>query len=347
MGSVNERKIIQGAFGISLLLHLLLAAAMWRIPFLDVEPIQARSLDQEVELFLVPDEPQAESEPDRAQPQVFTEVPERLATEAPPENPDYLALHHSIAADNVLGEDSDTPAADEEWIAPKVEIRQEDFSGAEGVDYAANPLMIPESGARPSESGQRGEAKDVVEGRKLGPSGEWELPEEAKAEGDDREQEKEQEAQPDLADWWGGQAPSVLERGRDGSQGDRGFDFNQRSRGSVGSGVAFDGNFSLNTIEWDYGPWMTRFENQLHRVWMAPYAYRVGIISGKTVIRVVVEKNGVPSSMEILETEGHESLHEASLAALKAFAPYAPLPPHFPEENLVITLGLHYPAWNR
>jgi hypothetical protein len=49
--------------------------------------------------------------------------------------------------------------------------------------------------------------------------------------------------------------------------------------------------------------------------------------------------------MEIVETDGHQSLHDASLAALKAFAPYAPLPAHFPEENLVITLGLHYPAW--
>ena len=51
--------------------------------------------------------------------------------------------------------------------------------------------------------------------------------------------------------------------------------------------------------------------------------------------------------MEIIETEGHESLHDASEAALKAFAPYWPLPDHFPEENLVITLGLHYPAFRR
>ena len=34
-------------------------------------------------------------------------------------------------------------------------------------------------------------------------------------------------------------------------------------------------------------------------------------------------------------------------SALKAFAPYAPLPPNFPDEELVIILTLHYPAWKR
>jgi outer membrane biosynthesis protein TonB len=80
---------------------------------------------------------------------------------------------------------------------------------------------------------------------------------------------------------------------------------------------------------------------------MAPYAYRLGVISGMTKIRIVVEKNGRLSAMEVLDTVGHESLHEASQAALKAFAPYAALPPNFPEPNLVIILSLHYPAWRR
>ncbi len=51
--------------------------------------------------------------------------------------------------------------------------------------------------------------------------------------------------------------------------------------------------------------------------------------------------------MEVLETEGHQSLHDASQAALRSFAPYTPLPRDFPEENLVITLVLHYPAWRQ
>ena len=342
---LTERRIIQGAFGISLFVHVLFAAVTWKVPFFEVDLSEASPADREVELFLVPDEAKEEAA-ESTMPRAYTAIPERLATEEPPENPEYLAMHHSIAADNVAGEAGTTPAAEKEWIQPKVALRKEDFDGAEGVDFATQPLAIPESGARPSDPGDRGSEKEAVEGETKGPLGEWAVPDEQAAEGVD-ERQQEQEAPPELADWWGGQSPSVLRKGQKGTTGDRGFDFNQESRGTVGAGVAIDGDFSLNTYEWDYAPWMKRFENQLHRVWMAPYAYRVGIISGKTVIRLVVQKNGVPSAMEVLETEGHDSLHEASIAALKAFAPYAPLPAHFPEETLVITLGLHYPAWNR
>ena len=60
-----------------------------------------------------------------------------------------------------------------------------------------------------------------------------------------------------------------------------------------------------------------------------------------------LEKDGRPSAMEVVGTEGHASLHAASTAALRAFAPYAPLPADFPEEHLVILLSLHYPQWKR
>ena len=53
----------------------------------------------------------------------------------------------------------------------------------------------------------------------------------------------------------------------------------------------------------------------------------------------------IPTNVRKIEELGHESLHQASTAALRAAAPYAPLPDDFPEENLVIILSLHYPAW--
>jgi hypothetical protein len=40
-------------------------------------------------------------------------------------------------------------------------------------------------------------------------------------------------------------------------------------------------------------------------------------------------------------------LHQASVAAIKAAAPFAPLPADFPEENLVIYYTLEYPAYER
>ena len=67
--------------------------------------------------------------------------------------------------------------------------------------------------------------------------------------------------------------------------------------------------------------------------WLAPRGIVAAAVSSLFALR--------------LEENGHESLHTASIAALRAFAPYAPLPPDFPDEQLVILLGLHYPAWKR
>lgn len=345
---MKEKKVFQIAFGVSLLLHLVLAAVTWRIPLTPtIDPAMAAPDAQDVEIFLVDDEQVAENDPDL--PKAFTSMPERLKSEVPPEDPDYLSNQHSLAADNKLGDDSQ-PSADEEWIADQVDIRKDEDSGSEGAEYAQQPLPETEQGQTPTEEGAAADQEEKTVGEDLDEIGEWFIPAEnqesggeTKGEGDDAETEE----KPDLEDWWGGEAPSVLKEGDQGEAGDEGFDFNQAARGKVRSGMAFQENFSLNTWQWNYGPWMTWFINELHRHWMAPYAYRIGVISGYTVVKIVVEKDGRVSLMNVEETEGHESLHDASTSALKAFQPYKKLPPEFPEENLVITLGLHYPAWRR
>jgi len=345
---VQEKRVIKIAFGVSLLLHLVLAAATWRIPLApSVDPAMAAPQDQEVEIFLVDEEELAENDPEM--PRAFTSMPERLASEVPPEDPDYLSTQHSLASDNKLG-DSDEPSADEEWIAEQVDIQRDQDAGSEGAEYAQQPMPETEQGVTPTEEGAPGDEAEQSVGENLDELGEWFIPKEntesggeTAGEGDDPQTEE----KPDLEDWWGGEAPSVLKEGEQGESGDEGFDFNQTARGKVRSGMAFQENFSLNTWQWNYGPWMQWFINELHRHWMAPYAYRIGVISGYTVVKIVVEKNGQVSSMVVQETEGHESLHDASTSALKAFQPYRGLPPEFPEENLVITLGLHYPAWQR
>ena len=346
---MQEKRVIQGAFALSLLLHLVLAAATWRIPLApSVDPAMAKDLEREVELFLVPDE--SAEDPSNELPQAFTAVPDRQASETPPEDPDYLALHHSIAADNKMGGDSNTPSADEEWEAEQVRIQKDEKTGADGVQDAQQPLPETESATSPTVTGAEGREQEKIDGEDIDPSGEWVLPREDSESGGDQEgeeAEKQDEKKPDLEDWWGGEAPTILKEGEQGAVGDQGFDFNQQARGKVQAGVAFNGDYSLNTYEWEYAPWMTRFQNELYRHWMAPYAYRLGVISGLTVIKLVIRKDGRVQSMEVIETDGHDSLHDASEAALKAFAPYWPLPDTFPEENLVITLALHYPAFRR
>ncbi len=136
-------------------------------------------------------------------------------------------------------------------------------------------------------------------------------------------------------------SPSLLGRG------DRGFDFDQIEGGDVQTNVDIVGGYRLNTYEWNFVPWIRRFANDLQRAWIPPYAYRLGVIHGQTEVRVVVERDGTPSRMDVMSKEGHESLHTASLGALQACAPYLPLPPDFPKEQLVIVFTLIYPDWQK
>ncbi len=342
-----------GAFGVSVLLHLVLALVTWRIPLVPVaDPAQARDRFAEVEVLLEdPDDPAAPQAAEPETPTAITSIPDRLASATPPPRAEFLAEHDAIAADR-SGGSGDRPRADEEGPFPQVEIRQEQLDGAGGVAVVQAPLPRPQAARGGAEPGDEGQDDERSEAELLKQGGAWALPREQTRAGDRSRGEPDQRssrdaAQPELENWWSGQAPSVLKEGQARTVGDRGFEFDQKSMGDLGAGVAIDGEFSLNTYQWDYAPWIKHFANQLHRHWQAPYAYRLGVISGMTRMRMVVQKDGRLSSLEVLTTEGHESLHDASQAALKAFAPYAALPPSFPEENLVIILSLHYPAWRR
>ena len=346
--AVQDKRIVRGAVAASLLLHVVFVAATWKIPLKPrPEDFAVRDDTQDIEVILESwDPPGAQSDA----PTTYVSVPERHAVEEAPEEPDYLALHHSLASDNKLG-DAEQPSADQEKKFNSVAIQKEDQSGAGGVEFSQQPLPEKKPATSQSESATDGRGEAEKENDQQDVLGDWALPQFELQPADENNGEKSEdqnEDNPELENWWGGRSnPSILKPGEDGASGDRGFDFNQEASGSVTSGVVVEGEYKLNTVQWDWAPWIQVFGNELHRHWSPPYAYRYGLLSGTTVIRLVVEKDGRPSSMEILEEDGHESLHSASVAALKAFVPYAALPATFPEENLVITLSLHYPAFRR
>ncbi len=342
---MKENRIIWGAFIMSLLLHMVLAGAFWRIPLSnnsELDLAQARAEAAEVEIFLLDDE-----DPESKLPNRFTSVPERLAQEEMPEDPDFAAMYNSQAADRLDGGDGNSPAAAEEWIVPQIAIREDNLEGAGGEEIVTQPLpQAPEESSQ-GPTGDQGETGEEQTGEDQGELGQWALPPEDPAPGEENDQDAQdkEEETPDLEDWWGSDLPTLLKSGEEGEAGDRGFDFNQIERGAPSAGVSYVGEFSLSTYEWNYAPWLHKFSNQLYRHWIPPYAYRsLGMIHGMTRVRLVIAKNGHLDSFEVLETEGHQSLHEASEAALKAFAPYMALPASFPEEYLVLTIGLHYPA---
>jgi TonB family protein len=160
-------------------------------------------------------------------------------------------------------------------------------------------------------------------------------------------EKSQKESTPALPELVGGAPPSILKPGQTANAGDRGFDFDQIASGDVTGNVLQSGGYSLNTWEWNWAPWMQKFGQDIRRHWFAPYAYSLGVIDGMTRLEIVVERDGTCSSLEVQQTEGHESLEQSSVAAIRAAAPFLPLPRDFPEENLVIVLTLHYPAWKQ
>jgi len=345
----SDRKVIVGATVVSVVVHLVAALLTWNLPLIGEADLQAApSASDEIELFLVSDEQLGE---ESSMPDAYTAVPERLATDEPPENPDFLGLHHAQAADQLEGGDADSqPGAEREDEMAQMQIQQESLDGAGGVMFTTPSQQDGQPApSRPTPSEMAAE-QALQGGVAADDLGQLILPNEMEPDGDsaaDDERLDPADTQPEVPEWMGSRAPSILKDGTEAASGDRGFDFDQLSVGRVGANISFQGAFSLSTYEWNFAPWMHRFEQDLHRHWNAPYAYRLGIIHGKTQIRLVIERDGRPSVMEVIGTVGHESLHQSSVSALKAFAPYVPLPPDFPEEYLVIILTLHYPAWRR
>lgn len=370
-GPAGENRVLLAAFLVSLVLHVVGMFVMQRVP-VDVASRTVAPREQTVEIAMADDDPAAARAVAEAERQeklqedqrerIFTSIPERLASDTPPPDdptqPQYLAMYHSLAANPVMGGDAVQPSAPNAGEFASVEVRREQLEGAPGVSVQARPAVTapaeasqatPEAQAAAQEQAAAKERAQIEQERKRlsqfdgGALGTDPVPRAAEQVTPENEAERPATRPAALAQWWSGEAPSIYKSGGGQGSGDRGFDFDRDAQGMETSGVARVGAYSLNTWEWNYAPWMQSFENRLMANWMPPEARRLGLIWGKTVLKVVIEKDGTISAAEILETEGHESLHAASRAALVSSSPLIPLPSHFPLAQLEIHLTMVYP----
>lgn len=344
---MSDRRAMMRGLAVSLLLHALLALLTWDAKLFDLDDASPEA-DPTVEVFLAPDDrvpvepPAADGRPD-----AYTSVPERQEVEVPPANPDFLALRDSRAADMIEGgTENGKPGGEETSDLDQVAIRRHDPGAApRGVQVLDTPE--PQADAEGGRPGVSGEEESSQRGESVGeePDGTvaaGELEAEGLSPGDAGDGGN---AAPDLAELLARSAPSITEGAESAASGDPGFTYDQKAVSRESGNVVQFGEFALNTVEWDFAPWMERFRQDFLPHWIPPYAYRLGVIDGKTTMRLVVEPDGTIGGLDVLDEVGHESLHKASEAALRATAPFAPLPADFPEENLVIILSLHYPAW--
>jgi len=115
--------------------------------------------------------------------------------------------------------------------------------------------------------------------------------------------------------------------------------------------AAILGDVSLNTIAWDYAPWLQRFGSQLRERWFPPPAYTMGILKegGWALFDVEISRSGKLLRLDQLDQQGHPSLTRAAEIALRSMPPIEPLPSDFPEPTLILRIRMIYPArsWDR
>ncbi len=95
------------------------------------------------------------------------------------------------------------------------------------------------------------------------------------------------------------------------------------------------GGVALNTYEWDFAYYILDMKKRLRENTFPPVAFtRFGMISGETVLTFRVWPDGHATDIEVVNYEGHKTLMETSVDAVKSAAPFRPLPDDFPEEYL-------------
>lgn len=120
-------------------------------------------------------------------------------------------------------------------------------------------------------------------------------------------------------------------------------DIPQEAMNNPYGGTPLDGGITLNTVAWDYAPWIQKFRRDFLRDWRAPYAYHMGLIHGWHVLELEIAPDGELLRLDLKEQDGSDALVQTSDLTFRALAPYHPLPDSFPEKSLILLIKLVYP----
>jgi outer membrane biosynthesis protein TonB len=109
------------------------------------------------------------------------------------------------------------------------------------------------------------------------------------------------------------------------------------------SALASLGGISINTTAWEFAPYLLDLKHRVKQHWIPPLAFTaLGAIHGYSVVVFRIYPDGKMEALQVIEEEGHKSLHRASVNAIKGAAPFRPLPDNFPEDYLEVKFGFYY-----
>jgi hypothetical protein len=102
------------------------------------------------------------------------------------------------------------------------------------------------------------------------------------------------------------------------------------------------GDISLSTYAWDWAPYLNAFKKKYISNVYPPPAFYMGLIEGITVVKFTIDRQGNLLRHEVLGHQGHSSLEQTTVNAVISCFPFKPLPTHFPDETLTVTLRMSY-----
>ena len=102
----------------------------------------------------------------------------------------------------------------------------------------------------------------------------------------------------------------------------------------------FGPSFQFDTKGVDFGPWLKRFRAQVYKNWLIPYAAMS--LHGHTVVRFTIHRDGAITDITILQPFTVDAFNKGAFNALKSSDPTAPLPPDYPDEQMVMTVIFYY-----
>jgi TonB family protein len=90
----------------------------------------------------------------------------------------------------------------------------------------------------------------------------------------------------------------------------------------------------------DFGPWLRRFVAQVKRNWNVPLAAMN--FRGHVVLQFYVHRNGSITDIRVVSPSSIDSFNTAAVNAIIGSNPTEPLPPEYPDDNVLFTVTFFY-----
>ena len=304
-----NRDIWLAAWALALALHAVAALLFRSLP----PPMPEKTVHRIEPIRLVFAKPGASQAPKSDKPHVFTELPPDRR-DAAPKHADFLSNVTSRARDLAPGGADAMPRMRGETDAPMVKLETD--GGASHPPSPAPTQAAEPPSPRAAESVLRRDPAKEQGGATGFTTSPAEPPTRRAA------------------------SPAPQEPG-----GSQSSDIDQPEMDNPSGNAQLTGDVSLNTVAWDYAPWLQRFGRQLMSRWIPPPAYSIGLLKegGWAVFELEISRSGEMLRLQELEAQGHPLLAQAAQSALRNMNPIERLPADFPEPTLILRIRMIYP----